>query len=180
MKSLKIYNVSQQYYNYVRRYDDKVPHMSGNKAGRPFIGIVLEINDSLYFAPLTSPKIKHLRMRNSVDFTKIDEGKLGAINFNNMLPVPESEITEVELKINIFDSKSLKAYKTLLEKQRIWCNEHKEHIYKKAEKLYNLIDNPDRIKIKERCCNFRLLEQKCREYEAGLSLKQEKVFEDES
>ena len=109
-------------------------------------------------------------MRNSVDFTKIDEGKLGAINFNNMLPVPESEITEVELKINIFDSKSLKAYKTLLEKQRIWCNEHKKHIYKKAEKLYNLIDNPDRIKIKERCCNFRLLEQKCREYEAGLSL----------
>lgn len=72
MKSLKIYNVLQRYYNYIRRYDDKVPHLVGDKAGRPFIGIVLEINDSLYFAPLTSPKIKHLHMRNSVDFTKID------------------------------------------------------------------------------------------------------------
>lgn len=39
----------------------------------------------MYFAPLSSPKPKHLKLKSKLDFLKIDNGKLGAIN--NMLPV---------------------------------------------------------------------------------------------
>lgn len=54
---------------------------------RSFIGIVFEINNCEYFASLSSPKEKHLKMHNTLDFVKIDNGKFGAINFNNMMPI---------------------------------------------------------------------------------------------
>ena len=46
-----------------------------------------------YFAPLSSPKQKHLKMKNDIDFYKLSNGKLGAINFNNMIPVPDGSYT---------------------------------------------------------------------------------------
>ena len=56
---------------------------------RPFVGVLLEINKCKYFAPLSSPKPKHIKMKNQVDFYKIDSGKLGAINLNNMEKMEE-------------------------------------------------------------------------------------------
>lgn len=175
--NLKIYNVSQRYYNYIRRYDDKIPYLNRGKENRPFIGIVLSINDCLYFAPLTSPKPKHLHMRNMEDFQKIAEGKLGAINFNNMIPVPKNELKEMNLEISFLDTKDTILYKKLLEKQRIWCNQNRYDIYNKAEVLNRIIYNPEKAKLRERCCDFKLLEEKCKEYEAGLTLNRQKISE---
>ena len=54
---------------------------------RPFIGVLFEINECKYFAPLSSPKPKYKTMKTTLDFLKISNADLGAINFNNMLPV---------------------------------------------------------------------------------------------
>ena len=54
---------------------------------RPFVGVLFEIDGFEYFAPLSSPKPKHKNMKNTIDFFKIKGGELGAINFNNMIPV---------------------------------------------------------------------------------------------
>lgn len=44
---------------------------------RPYIGVLLEINNKIkYFAPLSSPKIKHRNMKTQIDFIKIDGGKI--------------------------------------------------------------------------------------------------------
>jgi len=51
----------------------------------------------MYFAPLSSPKPKHLKIKSKLDFLKIDNGKLGAINFNNMLPFTENNIIKIDL-----------------------------------------------------------------------------------
>lgn len=51
-------------------------------------GILFTVNGFHYYAPLTSPKPKHLQMKNQIDFLKINQGQWGAINFNNMIPVP--------------------------------------------------------------------------------------------
>ena len=40
-----------------------------------------------YFAPLSSPKVKHIHMKNNLDVIKIDGGRYGVVNFNNMIPV---------------------------------------------------------------------------------------------
>lgn len=58
-----------------------------------------------------------------------------------------------------------KSIKKLLQNQIFWLNRNAEKIYSKAYKLYEKyvsrnLDN----KIAMRCCNFKLLEQKCNEY----------------
>lgn len=112
----------------------------------------------MHFAPLSSPKEKHLKMNDKIDFLKIDKGKLGAINFNNMVPVFEKNI--INIKLN-----SKNKYDRLLMNQLKWINENREKIYKKSMDLYirYINDNLDK-KIIDRCCNFKLLELKCQEY----------------
>ena len=84
---LSFYKINQTYYNFIKQYDNNISHMDGEKSNRPLVGIVLNINGFSYYAPLTSPKLKHLTMKNQIDFLKIDGGNLGAINLNNMIVV---------------------------------------------------------------------------------------------
>lgn len=162
MKKLKFYKVKEKYIMYLNQYDKKISKSYGEKAKRPFIGIVLEIDNVLYFAPFTSPKKKHLTMKNTIDFLKIDNGKLGAINFNNMIPIPidECELIDVEKEKN-------ESYRNLLYKQINWCNEKNNNkvILNKAYNLYHKVINkkiPENI-IK-RCCDFKKLEEKSKEF----------------
>ena len=87
MKSFNIVQVDYKYCDFLRKLDDRVPYNYVKKEQIPFIGILFEVGEVEYFAPLSSPKKKHLTMEDGVDFIKIDKGKLGAINFNNMLPL---------------------------------------------------------------------------------------------
>lgn len=85
---MKLYNVTDAYVDYLRQFDSKVPDNKAEK--RPFVGIVFSINGYNFFAPLSSPKPKHRGMKNMPDFHKINSGLQGAINFNNMIPIPNS------------------------------------------------------------------------------------------
>ncbi len=91
-KELKLVKIDTAYCDFLRQYDNKVPFNYAKKAIRPFVGVLFEVSDCKYFAPLSSPKPKHLKIRNKIDFLKIDKGKLGAINFNNMIPVDNQNI----------------------------------------------------------------------------------------
>jgi len=59
-----IVKVDSKYCNYLRKYDSRVMYNKEKKELRPFIGILFKINDVEYFAPLTSPKQKHLKKIN--------------------------------------------------------------------------------------------------------------------
>lgn len=159
-KELKLVIVKTEYCNFLRKYDKKVPYNFDKKKRRPFIGVLFEVNNCLYFAPLTSPKSKHLTMKNSLDFYRIDSGKLGAINFNNMIPVKENNIEIINHK-NIDDSQ----YSKLLKEQLRFLIRNQNDIFKLSKILYNSYTK-GRLgkKMKDRCCNFPLLEKKCNEY----------------
>ena len=94
--NLKIVRVNPEYCYYLRKYDNKVAYNKNEKELRPFIGILFKIDTCEYFAPLSSPKLKHKNMKNTVDFFKIKDGELGAVNFNNMIPVMKRDYTIVE------------------------------------------------------------------------------------
>lgn len=94
--NLKIVRVNPEYCDYLRKYDNKVAYNKNEKELRPFIGILFKIDTCEYFAPLSSPKLKHKNMKNTVDFFKIKDGELGAVNFNNMIPVMKRDYTIVE------------------------------------------------------------------------------------
>ena len=94
MKTLKIYYIDNNYINYLRKFDDRVAY---NKTKtRPYVGVVYTFNNQTYFAPLSSPKPKHLTMnKDAIDIFKIKDGELGIVNINNMIPTPISCLTEV-------------------------------------------------------------------------------------
>jgi len=87
IRNFKIDKVDYKYCDYLRRFDNKVSYNAGNKEMRPFIGILFVVDGFEYFAPLSSPKVKHIHMKNNIDIVKIDKGKYGVVNFNNMIPV---------------------------------------------------------------------------------------------
>ena len=94
--------LTSNYLKYSGIYENKV----SLKANRPFIGIVFKINNKEHFAPLSSPKEKHKRMKTNIDFFKIDKGNLGIINFNNMIPVINNDLCRNKLDLEML-SKSL-------------------------------------------------------------------------
>lgn len=135
------------------------------KSSRPFVGIIFSIMDFKYYAPLTSPKPKHLHMSNQIDFLKINTGIWGAINFNNMIPVNDFSIKEISMRMDEDDTQDVVMYKQLLMNQLSWCNSHRDSILKQAEKLYILIVNDKAWKsLSDRCCNFSEDEKRCKEY----------------
>ena len=166
--NFSFYMVDSDYCDYLRKSDPCVPYTMDKKSIRPFVGIVFTVNGFQYYAPLTSPKPKHLKMKNQIDFMKIKNGEWGAINFNNMIPVSESCLKKVEMNITDTDNKSDIDYKNLLKNQLSWCNSNKEIILKQAEKLYYTIIRGEAWEnLAERCCNFSLDEKQCQRYENG-------------
>ncbi len=61
MKNLKLYKIKDEYIEYLLEYDKNVIH--NKKESRPYVGIVLEINNRTYYAPLSSPKEKHRKIK---------------------------------------------------------------------------------------------------------------------
>lgn len=137
---------------------------SGNKHLRPFVGILFTINKCEYFAPLSSPKEKHKKLKNTIDLIKIKNGEYGVVNFNNMIPVTKQNYIEFNLK-QIPNTKKEKSRLNLLRNQLRWLTSHKKDIYIKSKLLYELYrKNKLPINVKERCCNYVLLETKCKEF----------------
>ena len=162
--NLKIVRVDSNYCDYLRKYDNKVSYNKNEKELRPFIGILFQIDTCKYFAPLSSPKAKHKNMKNTVDFLKIKNGELGAVNFNNMIPVKEDNYILIDLYKDTSNIEEIK-YQKLLREQLNWLNENYNQVKNKSFKLYQLYNSgklPDNMK--SRCCNFKLLEKKCKEY----------------
>ena len=161
---LEIVIVNSDYCDYLRRYDNKVAYNKNEKELRPFIGILFKIDTYEYFAPLSSPKPKHKSMKNTLDFLKIKKGELGAVNFNNMIPVNPTDYALIDLDKKSLTVNELK-YQKLLKEQLAWLNANYNQVKNKSFKLYQLYNNgrlPQNIRL--RCCNFKLLEEKCAEY----------------
>lgn len=170
MEKLILVRLDVNYCNYLRKFDNKVPYNYDKKVLRPFIGVLFEVNGFKYFAPLSSPKPKHKCMKSTLDFLKIANGELGAINFNNMLPVTDNNIIKLDLEKDCL-TKTEEKYTKLLKEQLYWLNRNQDKLYNKSTKLYDkYISGTLNSSIAERCCNFKLLEEKCLEYNKKILL----------
>lgn len=159
-----IVQVDYKYCDYLRNFDKKVPYNSGVKRTRPFLGVLFKINDIEYFTPLSSPKEKHKKMKNSQDFIKLDNGELGAININNMIPIPKEAYKIYDFSKKLKTKKEID-YHSLLSSQLLWLNKNEKYIKNRAKKLYDkYISKNMSQSLYSRCCNFSLLEEKCQEY----------------
>ena len=156
--NIKIYGVKDIYIKYLSQYQEHLFLHEGGSFGRKYIGTVLEINGFFYFAPLSSFKSKHKKMKESVDFIKIKD--YAVVNINNMIPVPKEQL--IELDIN---AEKDPHYKFLLQAESREINKQKDRIRKNAEIVYNHKKrNKDSTPLAKRTNDFGLLEKKCREF----------------
>ena len=74
-EQLMLVRLDTKYCDYLREFDNKVPYNYNEKELRPFVGVLFKIDKLMYFAPLSSPKPKHLKLKSKLDFLKINNGK---------------------------------------------------------------------------------------------------------
>lgn len=154
----KIYYMEQKYINYLRQFDTKIQY--NKNSTRPYVGVVYNYKNVNYFVPMAHPKPKHLQMNpKKIDIYKINNGKYGILNINNMIPSPSSCLTEV-LRIT-----TDKKYRSLLQNQLTFLNTPKN-----SKELIKKINNFQQKyrkgyldkNVLTRTCNFPLLEKKCK------------------
>ena len=161
--SLHLYYIDINYANELSKIENKIPFFDkkDSKNERPLVGIVLTINEINYYSPLSSPKPKHKKMKNQIDFRLISNGEYGVINFNNMVPVPNKFVKKINLDKLPNQTNADKQYIQLLINQLSWLNKenYKKRILKQAKRLYDVIQNKHATKsLLERCCDYHALE----------------------
>lgn len=160
MSKLEIYEIDSTYIEYLSAFEE---HLFKNKKltqkfSRKYIGIILEIGDYKYFAPLSSFKPKHKRLCETDDFIKI--GTYSVINLNNMFPAPLSLCTQIFIS-NIKEE----SYKNLLRAEYRIIKQKSNKIINNAKIIYNhKLINDGKSKLSKRCNDFKLLEDKCSKY----------------
>lgn len=163
---MRFYIVSDKYLNYLSQFDHKVPGISGEtyKVSKPYIGIVLEIGPHKFLAPLTSYKEKQDRIKASDPGSfKLHErlnpdNKLGLIALTYMIPVPDSELTLLDIEAQS------QRYKAMLYKQYEFIKANRKEIMLRAAKLYNAVAvkrTPHYVHIS---CDFTRLIDACHKF----------------
>jgi len=157
--NIRIYEVNSKYVKYLSNYQNHIFIQNERNNNRKYIGIVLKIKDVKYFAPLSSYKEKHKKMKEGVDFIKIKE--YAVINLNNMIPVPDSQIINIDI-----NKEEDPSYKYLLQAESREINRQKMRIRKNAETVYShKIHNGSSTALAKRTNDFTLLEKLYKEYQ---------------
>ena len=173
------YVADKKYVNYLKNIDNRVGNIDYGDNLKLHIGILITINKCNFYVPVSSPKEKHLKMNNTLDFHKIsNENELYAvINLNNMIPIPSKYVTKLKYneidKFRVFSNEKEKNdYIYLLQNEKRIIDNLSEILKNKAKKLYRKVKfNPNSL-LAKRCCDFKLLEEACLKYESYLSTQQ--------
>jgi protein AbiQ len=158
MDKLKFYLVDQDYLNFLKRIDSKVPDVNQNGNSKFYCGVVLEINGYHYFAPISS--FTQQQQTNIVITHK--NIALSSIRFCFMVPVPPYLLTEMDF--TTLESK----YRGLVIKEYDFCTDNEADIRAKAQKIYSLAQYRSSF-VGNQCCDFRQLEQAMNQYMAARS-----------
>lgn len=170
--------IEKEYLDYLRSIESHIPLTDyGIDKYKPFFGELFKIKDIVYITQISHPQKRHYTLKENLDFYKLYRIKelIGVVNLNYMFPVHKNKIIDVRYKdIDKFrtfkDENEKNNYITILKKEMKEIKIKK--IDEKAFELYNMKNNfPNNI-ISKRCIDFKLLEQKCLEYETN---KQNKI-----
>lgn len=176
-----LYNVDVDYLRYLNSIEPEV-QFSDEKDYRqkPFLGIVIVINDYAYFIPLTSGKQKHARWKNVgpahyLVYEQVDKGELrrndifksvsdtkalkifAALDIKKMIPVKAGLYSRIR-----FSALHDRKYADLLEKEYRFCQKIQDGILAKAEQIYT--EQKRSGVVHPIYCNFTRLEAACDTY----------------
>lgn len=166
---LKLVYVETNYINYLSTFDRRV--MFNKNGNRPYVGIVLHINDVDYFAPLKTGGLDHSKPISRLSTKILDEdnkNKRTAISYilqQYMIPIIPNVIDEID----IMNMKEDPKFKNMLFKEVQFLRKNSDKIIKRAEKVYNysLSDKPELQYLKNKCLNFKDLADKRKTYQSN-------------
>ena len=168
MGKFQFYHINEHYVSYLHSIDNRVQYNKGQR--RPYVGVVLSINGIDYYVPLESPKENHANIKGGGPVMKLDEGRLGVMGFNNMIPVLESCLIDFDIQA-IKDVK----YKMLLLNQLEYCNKNRELILQRAQTTYRRALSRKIPLYQKVCCNFEKLERKSKKYNPNYVPSKKKI-----
>lgn len=129
---LNFYIIDDNYIQYLSEFDK---HIAYNKnETRPYIGVVILVNEHYYFAPMFSPKTKHKTYKENLTFFKMlsikEKNELGIIRFSDMIPVPQNSVSLLDVTDKTY------AYRRLLSEQYKYINipENRQKIMEQGRK----------------------------------------------
>ncbi len=167
MDNFKLFKIEDKYINYLKGCDSRVQNNKNKR--RPYVGVVLIVGNCKYFVPMESPKPNHENIKAGTHILKLDNGHLGLLGFNNMIPVHESAIVTFDI-----NQEPDKQYRELLKRQVSYINRKKADIYDRASKTYYKATKGNNRFLSNICCDFKKLEQACKYYDPNYSNKQKR------
>ena len=139
--------ISDKYIEYLGKSETRV---MSNKVGsriyhRKYLGIIEKLNGFNYFIPLSSPKQKDYLQNGKIKndslitiYMKDSKRLYGTLRFNNMIPVPVSEIINYDL-----NAKGDLKYKLIIFNELYFVRQNKDKIEHTAKNLYEAKNNQD-------------------------------------
>lgn len=152
MAKLRLYHIREGYVEFMHKADNRVQMNKGEH--RPYVGIVLTIDEFDYYVPLESPKPNHVNIKSGGPVLKLDNGALGIMGFNNMIPVKKNHLIDFDIQ-TIPDEK----YRTLLLKQLAYCEKNRALIQTRAATTYRKATDGKNPFYQRICCDFKHLER---------------------
>lgn len=156
-----LYEIDDDYIEYLRQYDSKVlsPKVNNRNFTRKYVGILFHNKNFQYFIPLSSYKQTYDSMYESFSFKKI--GNMAVLRLNNMIPVNDSVLH----KIN-FNKEKDEKYKILLQNEYRILKKREREIRTDARIVYyyRLNEKNKNKGLYKICCDFKLLEEKSLKY----------------
>ena len=77
MNKLRLYKIEIEYIKYLYTFDKRVQYNPNQPDAytekRPYLGIVLEVNEFDYFVPLEHPRLNHQKMKNNVYIQDVEK-----------------------------------------------------------------------------------------------------------
>ncbi len=153
---LKLYRVKDHYLNFLREKEPKIPMNKPSGKKRPFVGMVIKIDNIDYLSPLSSKKYSK-----QTDFKiKIANEQKSTIRFSYMFPIRKEAIIEINFTQ---EYEADPKYTALLINEYSYINQHRDKIYKIASRTYNNIINKKQ-NFEIFCCDFLMLEELSKKY----------------
>ena len=176
---LSLYLLDNNYITFLKKLGHT--HVENNYANlnarqqKPYVGIVLNVNGQDFFAPLSSPKDKYEKVKDSnPTIFKIKAPKnqnlIGVVKLNNMIPAPSCAYKKLEIE-KITDSK----YKYLLQNQIKFMKVNLSSIKTKASIMYHLVVNKGNKFYCRISNDFAKLEKDCEKYISNSVVNDEKL-----
>lgn len=157
--------INEDYTDYLRQnYEQRIPRTDyGADKLKPFFGELFRIDNLVYVTQVTSPKPRHYKLKEGIDFRKIYQGKklVSSVNLNYMFPVPDSELKDMQYKdidqyVSFSTDREKSKYIQLLKYELSVINTF--NLEQDSIDLYNRKYEKPNDAVSLRCFDFKALE----------------------